>query len=373
MTPTPVTYKSSGVSYDALDALKRLAQCEGAKTARASKRIHQVEKSRGESAFVWEEKDAYRALVVEGLGTKNLVADEMRKITGPSNGEVNKTYYDAIAQDAVAAIVNDLIVVGAAPQVINAYFAVGNSGWFSDKKRTRDLVSGWAKACRLAGVVWGGGETPALKNIIEMDTIDLAGSAIGIIKPKRRLTLGDKIKAGDAILLIESSGIHANGLTLARAIAAKLPKRYGTMLPDGIRYGEALLRPTHIYARLVNDLFDAGIDIHYMVNITGHGWRKLMRVDRDFSYILETVPTPQPVFRFIQEHSGNDNAEMYGTFNMGAGFALYMPKTDIQKAQKIASKHRLKTWGAGYIEKGEKCVVIKPKHITFSSKTLSVR
>src|SRR4030042_3182282 len=108
MTPTPVTYKSSGVSYDALDALKRLAQCEGAKTARASKRIHQVEKSRGESAFVWGEKNAYRALVVEGLGTKNLVADEMRKITG-------KTYYDAIAKDTVATIVNDLIVVGARP------------------------------------------------------------------------------------------------------------------------------------------------------------------------------------------------------------------------------------------------------------------
>src|SRR6185312_3058633 len=116
----------------------------------------EIAASRGESAYVWEEKDSYRAIVVEGLGTKNLVADETRKFT-------NKTHYEAIAQDTVAMIVNDLVVVGADPQVVNAYFAIGNSDWFSDNERATDLVEGWAKACEMSGAVWGGGETPTLK------------------------------------------------------------------------------------------------------------------------------------------------------------------------------------------------------------------
>lgn len=364
----PITYASTGVAYEAMDPFKRFAQQKGKETSRNLKAfgMREIEASRGESAYVWEEKSCYRALVIEGLGTKNRVADETRKITG-------KTYYDAIAQDTVAMIVNDLIVVGAAPQVVNAYFAVGSSDWFSDEKRAKDLVTGWASACTIAGAVWGGGETPTLKGIVEPDTIDLAGSAVGIIQPKKRLLLGEKLTPGDAILLVESSGIHANGLTLARTIAGKLPKGFKTKLEDGSTYGEALLRPTHIYVKLVQDLFDAGIDIHYMVNITGHGWRKLMRANRDFTYVIEKIPKPQPVFAFIQHHSGNDDMEMYGNFNMGAGFAVYMSQKDVKKAQHIASKYRLQTWHAGYIESGQKQVIIKPRKITFSAQSLAVR
>jgi len=290
----PITYSSTGVNYDAMDPFKRLAQLRARATSKNFNRfgMREIEASRGESAYVWEEQDGYRAFVIEGLGTKNRVADETRKITG-------KTHYDAIAQDTVAMIVNDLIVVGAEPQVVNAYFAVGSSDWFSDEERSKDLVEGWARACNLAGAVWGGGETPTLKGIIEPDTIDLSGSAIGIVRPKERLALGDKLTVGDAIFLVESSGIHANGLTLARTIASRLKKGYASHLSDGKTYGESLLAPTHIYAGLTRDYFKEGIDIHYMVNITGHGWRKLMRAKRDFSYIIEKVPEPQPVFKFI--------------------------------------------------------------------------
>lgn len=368
MKKRSITYASTGVNYDAMDPLKRLAQLKGKETSKNLKSfaMREVEASRGESAYVWEERDAYRALVIEGLGTKNRVADETRKITG-------KTYYDAIAQDTVAMIVNDLIVVGAAPQVVNAYFAVGSSDWFSDEKRAKDLVTGWASACTIAGAVWGGGETPTLKGIVEPDTIDLAGSAVGIIQPKKRLLLGEKLTPGDAILLVESSGIHANGLTLARAVADKLPKGYATKLSDGSMYGDALLQPTHIYAKFVDSLFDEGVSLHYLVNITGHGWRKLMRANRDFTYVIEKIPKPQPVFAFIQHHSGNDDMEMYGNFNMGAGFAVYMSQKDVKKAQHIASKYRLQTWHAGYIESGQKQVIIKPRKITFSAQSLAVR
>lgn len=366
---TPMTYSSVGVNYEAMDPFKRLAQLKARETAFNLERfgMKEVEASRGESAYVWEEEDCYRAFVIEGLGTKNLVADETRKITG-------KTYYRELAQDTVAMIVNDLIVVGADPQVVNAYFAVGRSDWLSDEERSKDLIEGCVGACNLAGAVWGGGETPTLKGIIEPNTIDLSGSAVGIVKPKERLTLGDKITLGDGFLLVESSGIHANGLTLARTIASKLPKGYATSLSGGKCYGELLLTPTHIYASLIRDYFKAGVDIHYMVNITGHGWRKLMRANREFSYIIEQIPKPQPIFDFIQEHSRNNDEEMYGTFNMGAGFGVFMPKQNIELAQQIAKeKHGLESWEAGYVDKGQRQVIIKPKNLIFKGETLAVR
>lgn len=340
-----LTYHSAGVSYETLDAFKRLCQKEAAKT--------HASKSRGESAFVWEERDCFRAFVIEGLGTKNLVADEMRKTNG-------RTYYDAIAQDTVAMIVNDLIVVGAVPQIINAYFAVGSSGWFSDTKRAYDLVRGWAKACKLAGAVWGGGETPTLTDIIAKDAIDLAGSAIGIIKPKSRLTLGNTLQAGDAIVMIESSGIHANGLTLIRRLGVR-------------RFGEELLTPTHIYAPLVQNLFAARIDIHYMVNITGHGWRKLMRATKPFMYWIDAIPKLPAIFSFIQKQAGLSDREMYATFNMGAGFALFVSKRDIARVIRIAETHHLKAWSAGTVLRGPKRVIIKPLGITYEAATLRVR
>lgn len=358
-------YSSSGVDYSKIDPLKKAAQAL-AKTTSMNSGIKVVEKSRGESAFVWEEQDSYRAFVIEGLGTKNLVADEVRKTTG-------KTYYDWLAQDTVAMIVNDLIVVGAKPQVINAYFAVGSSGWFADEQRANDLIKGWANACKLAGVVWGGGETPPLTDVINPDAVDLAGSAVGIIKPKQRLILGDKLQSGDVILLIESSGIHSNGLTLARAIAKDLPDGYSTKLPDEITFGESLLTPTHLYVELVKDLFDEGVDIHYMVNITGHGWRKLMRANKDFTYLITQIPPISPIFQFIQEKSTSSDFDMYATFNMGTGFAIYLPASQVEKAQEIAKKNNLQFWNAGVVQEGERQVVIKPKNITFKGETLDLR
>ncbi|MBI2330242.1 phosphoribosylformylglycinamidine cyclo-ligase [Candidatus Daviesbacteria bacterium] len=353
-----INYSKTGVNYNVLDPVKRLAQDAGKQTA---KNFPEVAMSRGESAYVWEEEDCFRAFVIEGLGTKNLVADEMRKS------------YETIAQDTVAAIVNDIITVGAKPQVINAYFATGDPNWFADKERSAALVEGWAKACQMAGVTWGGGETPGLAGIINPETIDLAGSCIGIIEPKERLILGNKLTPGDAILLIESSGIHANGLSLARVVAEKIPDGYATKLPDGSMYGETLLIPTHIYVALIKALFEANIDIHYMVNITGHGFRKLMRADREFTYFINEVPSVPEIFNFIQENSGNSDEEMYANFNMGAGFAVYLPTDQIEKAQAIAAKHNLKSWNAGVIQGGPKQVIIEPKDITFKAETLGIR
>jgi phosphoribosylformylglycinamidine cyclo-ligase len=361
-----ISYASSGVNYELLDPIKKLAQQSALKTKSLLSPFIEISESRGESAYVWDEGKSYKAFVIEGLGTKNLVADQMEKLTG-------ETFYDSIAQDTVAMIVNDLLVVGAKPQVINAYFAVGDSKWMSNQKRSEALIRGWAKACLLSGATWGGGETPTLKGVINPETIDLGGACVGIINPKKRLCLGDKLKAGDRIVLVESNGIHANGLTLARMIAGNLKQSYLTQMSDGKSFGESLLAPTHIYAKLVESVFEKNILPHYMVNITGHGWRKLMRAKQSFSYILDTIPPVSPLFQFLQDKSGNGLKEMYGNFNMGAGFALFVSKKDVKHILEISKKLKLKAWDAGVVENGPKQVVINPLNIVYTENELEVR
>ena len=363
-----LTYKQSGVDYDAMDPLKRMAQIEGQKTVKNLKfsGFQEYKNSRGESAYVVEGKDSYFECVEEGLGTKSLIADDMRSVTG-------KTYYDSLAQDTVAMIVNDLITVGAQPITVLAYWAVGNSNWFNDKKRMEDLTKGWAHACNLAEASWGGGETPTLKGIIKTNIIDLAGAAFGIIKPKQRLTLGDELQAGDAIILFQSSGIHANGLTIARKIGSNLPKKYATKISDGEMYGEALLNPTIIYTSLIRQLFEEGIRIHYMVNITGHGWRKIMRHSKNFTYRIRSIPPVPKVIQFIMNKGPVDIKEAYANFNMGAGFAVFVPQKDIKKTIKIAEQNHIKAYNAGSVEKGQKQIIIEPLKIVYKGDLLKVK
>lgn len=364
-----MTYAGVGVDYEAMDPFKRLAQQAGRETATNILRLgfSEVEMSRGESAYLMDAGDHYLAHVEEGLGTKDLVADAMYLLTGES-------YYDHIAQCTVATIVNDMITLGALPLSVAMHLAVGVSSWFSDGKRCGDLIHGWKKACELARCTWGGGETPTLKGIVDPDTAVLSGSAVGVVKPKSRLINAANIQHGDAIVIISSSGIHANGLTLVRAIAEKLPNGYLTKLSDGRMYGEALLDPTIIYVPLVEDCLNEGVDIHYAVNITGHGWRKLMRATQPFTYIIDHIPVPQPVFSFIQEHGPVDDQEAYANLNMGAGFALYVRDSDVRKVLTIASLLGLSALRAGYIESSKvKRVTINPLGLEYLGSTLRVR
>lgn len=362
------TYKNSGVDYNLLDPVKRIAQKEGLKTKLNIKTtgFKEISQSRGETAYILESSDCYYAFVQEGLGSKNLIADEMYKITG-------KTYYDFIGYDSVITIVMDLTSVGARPVVVLSYWAVGDSEWFGDEKRISDFIRGWRRACDDVGAVWGGGETPVLKDIINPKTIDLAGGAFGVIKPKNRLVLGDKLKAGDVIILFESSGIHVNGLTLARKLKDKLPYGFGTKLTNGRTYGEELLLPCKSYTKLVDDLYNNRIDIHYMVNITGHGWRKLMRAKKPFTYRIDYIPTISEIFQIIQKHADLSNQEMYATFNMGVGFAIMTDKKYVEQIQKISKKHKIRCWIGGKIENGPKQVMIQPKNIIYHEKDLKIR
>lgn len=367
-----MTYADSGVEYGVLDRFKREAQQAARGTAEQLLRFGftEVGFSRGESVYLIETPYNFLAHVEEGLGTKSLVADAMYELTG-------RLYYDSIAQDTVAMIVNDMITLGALPVSVAMHLAVGASEWFNDMTRASDLIEGWKRACVLSRCVWGGGETPTLKGIVEPSTSLLSGSAIGIIEPKSRLITAN-IKNGDAIILVESSGIHANGLTLARQIAKSLPDGYLTKLSDGRTYGETLLDPTHIYVGLVEDCLNAGVDIHYAVNITGHGWRKLMRAQGDFAYIIDTLPRQLPIFDFITERGPVDIRELYANFNVGAGFALYVPQDQVQRVLEILAASEdsklYKAVHAGYIEESkERKVVIEPVGIEFKGSELQIR
>ena len=291
-----LSYESSGVSYDQLDAFKR-ACLQAARTTSGLLTDHgysEPANTRGESCYLMEADDHFLGHVEEGLGTKNLVADAVYAQSG-------KTFYSEIAIDTVATIVNDLVTCGALPTCVAMHAAVGDSDWFSDSKRMQALVDGWAEGCRQAGAVWGGGETPTLKTIVNPEAIVLAGSAVGRISPKS-LRITGEVSEGDSIIFLASSGVQTNGLSLCRLIADKLPESYATPVGHGDdrTYGEALLAPSVIYVKFVSECQKRDLKLNYVSHVTGHGWRKLMRLEDNFVYEITEPREPLAVFKFLQ-------------------------------------------------------------------------
>lgn len=364
-----LTYEQSGVDYDRIDPLKVAAQRAAASTASqlALHGFSELQGSRGESAYVIDIGPFFLASIVECLGTKALIADEMARLTGTSR-------FGAIAQDTIAMAVNDLITVGATPLVVQAYWAAGGSDWFDDGERSRALVEGWKRACEVCGVAWGGGETPALAGVVEAGRIDLAASCTGLVNPKQRLSLGDALAPGDAIVLLASSGIHANGVSLARKLATTLPQGYMTPIDAaGTRYGDALLAPTTLYSPVTEALWRAGVSVHYSVNVTGHGWRKLLRHAKALTYRITQLPPVPPVLAFIAREAGHDAREAYSTLNMGAGFALFVAAADAQRTVEVARAQGVEAWISGCVEAGRKELVIEPLNLRFADADLKLR
>ncbi|HEX2101640.1 MAG TPA: AIR synthase-related protein [Candidatus Synoicihabitans sp.] len=364
-----LSYESSGVRYDQLDAFKRACQ-RAARTTAGLLTDHGYREpatTRGESAYLIEAEDHFLAHVEEGLGTKNLVADAVYAETG-------ECFYREIAIDTVATIVNDLITCGALPISVAMHAAVGDSGWFADVKRTNALVEGFAEGCRAAGAVWGGGETPTLRGVVEPETIVLAGSAIGRISPKSLRITGD-VQDGDVILFLASSGVQTNGLTLCRKIASQLKEGYQTPVGDGRTYGQALLAPSVIYVAFVRECQRRGIKLNYVAHVTGHGWRKLMRLEEPFVYEINEVRPAQALFDFLMKAGPISLREAYATFNMGIGFAAYVRPEVAQRALAAAQSTGYDAWIAGRVRKDRdrKAVVIPSLDLTFDGETLQLR
>jgi phosphoribosylformylglycinamidine cyclo-ligase len=312
---------------------------------------------------------------VEGLGTKNLIADGMykeilEKKRIAENLDVRKLYR-CIGQDTAAMSVNDILAVGADPFVYCDIIACGSSSWFNDLERTRELLLGYRQAADLGRFAIPQGETPELPQVINPETLDLAGASNGLVRPKSRYITGDKLREGDVIYAFSASGIHANGVSKARKIAEKLPEGFFTKLSNEKTLGEELLTPTPIYSRAVMELFK-NMDVHYLQPITGHGWKKLMRANKPFTYVIENVPEPPLIFQelieFGKQYGFNvSDEENNQVWNMGVGYAFYGPKVNVDSLRKeIRKVSDLEVYELGHVEKGDKKVVIKPKSIVYA-------
>jgi phosphoribosylformylglycinamidine cyclo-ligase len=235
-----MNYEQAGVNYDRLDAFKRACQRAAATTTGAlgAHGLSEPAAIRGESAYLIEAPDEYLAHVEEGLGTKNLIADAMRRLTGQS-------FYRNVGVDTVATIVNDLITTGACRcrSRCTRRWATGSGSPTPGGRRTwrRDSPRG----CAQSGAVWGGGETPALKGSSTRTPSCSPGRRSGASGPSPPHQ-GD-VRDGDVMVFLASSGVQTNGLTLCRAIADRLPQGYLTPIADGRSYGEALLDASVIY------------------------------------------------------------------------------------------------------------------------------
>ena len=366
---------SDFVDYSRLDPVKREALRVFASTFKKPERLRVSVAPSGETAAVLDflDYDFMLAFNVEGLGTKNLIADEMYHISKRKKGGKDggaERFYRYLGQDALAMSVTDLVAVGADPIAYADVIASGDSKWFDDAKRTRKLLEGYRVAAEKAGCAIPQGETPTLPGIVSPRTLELTGSSVGIIRPKERFTYGQKIAEGDIIYGMASGGICANGVSKARAIAEKLGEGYFTKLSDDQTIGETLLMPTPIHVRPIIEMFESGVNLHYISPITGHGWRKIARARFPYTYVVKKVPEPPLIFLSLINWGRKlgfevSDEENYQVWNMGVFIALIATRRDGDKIFKICEKHRVGVYELGHVERGERQVVIEPKKIVY--------
>ena len=274
------------------------------------------------------------ALTTDGVGTKILIAQMVGR-------------YDTIGIDCVAMNVNDLICVGAKPVAMLDYIAVEQT----DPEIFAELGRGLAEGARQAGVSIVGGETAQVPGMLQGVTpgsgLDLVGMALGVV-PDAALIDGSAVQPGDALVGIASSGVHSNGLSLARS--SLLPKfKIDEYLEDlGCTLAEELLRPTQIYVPQVNAIGDAGIRPRAIAHVTGDGLLNLRRVEAAVGFEIDALPEPPAIFGLIERAGEISRAEMRTVFNMGIGLAVVVPEADVEKTLAAVSSTGLRAWRLGH-------------------------
>ncbi len=245
----------------------------------------------------------------DGVGTKVLVAEACRR-------------YDTIGIDCVAMNVNDIICLGAEPIALVNYLALERAR----PRLVEEVMLGLQRGAREAGVAIVSGETAIMPDVVR--GFDLAATVIGIVKKKKIIT-GENIQVGDVVLGLRSSGIHSNGLTLARKLLLT-PK----IEP---KTAKELLRPTRIYAKPILRLLKLNLEIHGLAHITGGGYTKLRRIGlkAKAGFLLDRLPRPQWIFRKIQTKGAISDREMYRTFNMGTGFLIICPERVAKRVKQL--------------------------------------
>lgn len=257
-------------------------------------------------------------LATDGVGTKLLLAKAMGK-------------WDTVGIDCVAMNVNDTICAGAEPIAFVDYLAVDAP----DAELLGQIGIGLNRGCELANCDLVGGEVAVLPEI--MKEIDLSGACLGMVR-KDRLVDGSKVAEGDVVVGLPSSGVHSNGLTLARKVleAASVPldEKFSS-LDSSI--GMELLTPTEIYVKKVLRVA-AECDVHGMVDVTGGGLRNFLRLRKGVGVVLDDILPAQPVFGILAELGGITVEEQYQTFNMGMGFAIVLPEEQAATAVSLCGK-----------------------------------
>ncbi len=356
--------QASGVNYDLIDPATVIAREQAVLTTLHLVRwgMQEIPGCRGQSYYAVQLPNGDRLTqTIECLGTKSAVAQAMYEKTG------DPRHFFGLGQDTLAMAANDVVTSGQPPQIMQPYHAAGHSDWFDDLARVTAIMGGYRAACDSIGCTWGGGETPALAGIVLPKEADMAVVVTSVMPATWPFIDGSNLQSGDAIVLLPSSGIHANGLSTARKLAAKLPEGYLTRLPSGRMFGEALLDPTHLYVNVVVACLNAGIPIHYLANMTGHGWRKIMRHPKPFEYVIRALPEVPEIFPFIQSGMELTDEQMFGSYNMGAGFVCYLPQEYAKQVIAIAAAHGLPgTLYAGDVYDAEQSSInIMPKQVIF--------
>jgi len=275
------------------------------------------------------------AIHTDGVGTKVLVAQHMRR-------------YDSVGIDCVAMNVNDIICTGARPIALVDYLALENE----DDVLVGELMKGLVKGAKEAGTPIVGGETAIMGDVIKgidgCTGFDLAATCIGIIETKNKKPItGEEMRAGDVVIGLESSGIHSNGLTLARKVLGLS------------QWGNELLTPTRIYVKPIMQMI-AKLHVHGIAHITGGAFSKLSRLT-SYSKVgisLDNMPEPPAIFHTIKMNARLDDAQMHKTFNMGVGMCVMLPAKEADGAIAIAKRSNIKAWKIGKVTK-EKGIFVK--------------
>jgi len=275
------------------------------------------------------------SLHTDNVGTKVIIAQLMRK-------------YDTIGIDCVAMCANDLICTGTEPISFLDYLAMAKH----DRRIVNEIAVGLAEGAKQAGMAIVGGETAIVPDLLSNDPgLDLVGMAVGIGKGKD-IILGDEIRNGDALVGVASSGIHSNGLTLARKTLLGEYELKENVPELGRSIGEELLEPTRIYVKPVLDA-TRKLEIHGLAHITGGAFAKLDRIvgrARLGADIDQLPPTPG-IFRIIQKNGRISDREMYRTFNMGVGFILICPQRTEGAVIRLLVRHGYNAFDLGRVKK----------------------
>jgi phosphoribosylformylglycinamidine cyclo-ligase len=256
------------------------------------------------------------AMSTDGVGSKILVAKMLEK-------------YDTVGIDCIAMVVNDILCVGAEPIALVDYLAVEEP----NPEIASEIAQGLAKGAKLSKIAIIGGETASLPEVV--NDFDLAGTGIGFVDVDKIIT-GNDIVEGDILIGIRSSGIHSNGLSLARKtllendnfdINDPLPNNSETTI------GEELLRPTELYVKPIVKLLNKDFNIKGLVHITGGGFNNLKRLKKGIGFNINNLPEPQDIFKLIHDQNVSLE-EMYKVFNMGIGFVVIVSEEDSEEVLK---------------------------------------